>query len=92
MYGDNVNTNCQDEKITKKNTSCKCLSLIMLDSVIRVSKKNYSQTLLKECIYETKKTKIENLINDGLDPSLSETDSDSDNDTDNESDNDDSNE
>ena len=44
----------------------------MLDSVIRVGKKNYPQGLLEECIYETKKTKIENLMNDGLDPSLSD--------------------
>ena len=41
----------------------------MLDSVIRVSNKHYSQTLLEECIYEIKKTKMENLMNDGLDQS-----------------------
>ena len=66
----------------------------MLDSVIRVNKKNYLQTLLEECIYEIKKNKMENLMNVDLDPSSSgnETDSDSDNDTDNESDNDESNE
>ena len=66
----------------------------MLDSVIRVNKKHYPQTLLKECTYEIKKTKMENLMNDGLDPSSSdnETDSDSGNDADNESDNDESNE
>ena len=29
----------------KENTSAKCLSLIMLDSAIRVSKKCYPQTL-----------------------------------------------
>ena len=66
----------------------------MLDSVIRVNKKYYPQTLLEECKYEIKKTKMENLINDDLEPSSSdnETDSDSDNDTDNEPDNDESNE
>ena len=94
IYGDNVNTNFHGKKIPKENTSCKCLSLIMLDSIIRVNKKNYLQTLLEECIYEIKKNKMENLMNVDLDPSLSgnETDSDSDNDTDNESDNDESNE
>ena len=48
----------------------------------------YPQTL-EECKYETKKTKIENLINDDLDPSTSddETHSESDYGTDNEFDN-----
>ena len=58
----------------------------MLDSVIRVSKKYKSQTLLGECKYEMqKKTKIENLINDDLD--LRSSSDKSDNETDNESDN-----
>ena len=33
-YGDKVNKNFQDKKIPKENASYKCLSLIMLDSVI----------------------------------------------------------
>ena len=41
----------------------------MLDSVIRVNKKYYPQTLLDECKYEIKKTKMENLINDDLETS-----------------------
>ena len=66
----------------------------MLDSVIRANKKHYLETLLEECKFEIKKTKMENLMNDDLDASLSdnETDSDSDIDTDNETDNDESNE
>ena len=48
-HGDKENTNFQGKKIPKENASCKCLSLIMLDSVIRVSKKYYPQTLLEEC-------------------------------------------
>ena len=42
------------------------MTLIMLDSVVRVSEKYYPQTLLEECKYEIKKTKLENLINDDL--------------------------
>ena len=38
MYGDRVNTNFQGKKVPKENASYKCLSLIMLDSVIRVIK------------------------------------------------------
>ena len=47
IYGDNVNTNFHGKKIPKENTSCKCLSLIMLDSVIRVNKKHYPQHFQK---------------------------------------------
>ena len=61
----------------------------MLDSVVRVNKRYYPQTLLEECKYKIKKTKMENLINDDLESSSSdsETESDSRNDSDTESDN-----
>ena len=51
----NVNTNFQGEKVPKEHSSYKCLSLIMLDSVIKVNKKYYPQTLLEECKNEIKK-------------------------------------
>ena len=54
-----MNTNFQGKKIPKENASYKCLSLILLYSVITVNKKYYSQTLLEEHKYEIKKTKIE---------------------------------
>ena len=38
----------------------------MLDSVIRVNKKYYPQTLLEECKYLIRKNKMENLINHDL--------------------------
>ena len=42
---------------------------------------------MEECKYEIKKNKMENLINDDLDPSsYDESDNESDNETDNESD------
>ena len=66
-YGDTVNTNFQGKKIPKENASYKCLPLVMLDSVITVSKKYYPRTFLEEGRYELKKTKMENLINDDLD-------------------------
>ena len=68
----------------KENASYYCLSLIMLDSVIRVNKKYYPQKLLEECKYVIRKNKIENLIHDDLDLSLSDE---SDNESDNESNN-----
>ena len=39
----------------------------MLDSVIRVNKKYYPQTLLEEYKYVIRKNEMENLINDDLD-------------------------
>ena len=70
--GDTLNINFQGKKVPKENLLYKCLSLIMLDSFIRVNKKYYSQTLLEECKYEIKKNKMENLINDDFDSSSSD--------------------
>ena len=67
MYEDRANTDFQGKKVPKENASYKCLSLIMLDSVIRVNKKYYPQTFLEECKYVIRKNKMENLINDDLD-------------------------
>ena len=56
----------------KEKTLCMCLSIIMLDSVIKAKKKYYPQTLLEECKYEQEKIKMENLIDDDLEKSLSD--------------------
>ena len=64
IYDNNVNTNFHGKKVPRENASYKCLSLIMLDSVVKVKKKYYPQTLLEECKYEIKKTKMESFIND----------------------------
>ena len=50
-YEDKVNTNFQVNKILKENASYKGLSLVILDSVTRVNKDYYPQTLLEECKY-----------------------------------------
>ena len=85
LYGDKININFQGKKILKENASYKCLSLIMLDSVIRANKKYYPEILLEECKYEIRKNKTENLINDDLDLSSSDESGDgSDNETDDE--------
>ena len=52
-----MNTNFQGKKISKENASYKCVSLIMLYSVIRVNKTYYPQTFLEECKYEIKRLK-----------------------------------
>ena len=65
----------------KEKAPCKCLSIIMLDSVIKANKNYYPQTFLEECKYVQEKIKIENHINDDLDSnSNDETESDTDND------------
>ena len=58
----------------------------MLDSVVRVNKKYYPQTILEECKYVQQKTKIENHIDEDLEKS--ESDSYSDDETESDIDND----
>ena len=61
----------------KENASYNCLSLIILDSVIRVNKKYYPQTLLEKCKFKIKKNRSCNFINNHLE-SDGEFDSESD--------------
>ena len=84
IYASSMITNFQGKKIPKEKGPCKCLSIIMLDSVIKAKKKYYPQTLLEECKYEQEKIKIKNLINDDFEKKSSdESGSESDNDKDN---------
>ena len=57
-----------------KRKTCKCLSIIMLEFVIKANKKYYPQTLLEECKYVQQKIKIENFIVDNLERSGSDSD------------------
>ena len=50
----------------KENASYKCLTLVILDSVVKVKKKYYPQTVLAESKDEIKNTKMEKLINDEI--------------------------
>ena len=60
--------------MSKEKAPCKCLSIIMLDSVIKAKKKYYPQTLLEECKYEQKRIITENLTDDDLEKSFSDYD------------------
>ena len=53
-YEDKVNTSFQGNKMLKENVSYKCLSLIMLDSFVRLDKNYYPEILLEECKYKIK--------------------------------------
>ena len=59
----------------QEKAPCKCLSIIMLDSVIKANKKYYPQTLLEECKYLQEKTKIKDYIDEDLEKSESDSDS-----------------
>ena len=60
MYDNRVNTNFHGKETPKGDSSYKCLSLIMLDSVVKVGKKYYPQVCLEECKYVKRKNKILN--------------------------------
>ena len=68
MYDNKVNTNFQGKEILKGDSSYKCLSFIMLDSLVKVGKKYYPQVFLEECKYVKRRNKMFNYINDELQP------------------------
>ena len=72
-YADIIITNFHNKKMPKEKVPCKCLSIIMLESVIESDEKYYPQTYLEEYKYVQEKIKVENYIDEELD-------SDSDND------------
>ena len=75
IYAGSMITNFQSKKMPKEKAPCKCLSIIMLDSVIKANKKYYPQTLLEECKYVQEKIKTENHIDDDLEKSESDSNS-----------------
>ena len=81
IYAGGLITNFHNKKMPKENALCKCLSIIMVPSVIKANKKYFPQALLEECKYLQEKIKIEILIDDDLDSdSNDEIESDIDND------------
>ena len=87
IYADSMITNFHNKKMPKEKAPCKCLSIIILDSVIKANTKYYPQTLLEEWKYVQEKIKIENLVIDD-DLEKSESDSDSNDETESDIDND----
>ena len=85
-YEDNITTNFYNKKGSKKvpeeKIPHKCLSIIILDSVIYAYEKYHPQTFLEECKYAKEKVKTNNYIDEEL-KSEFETDSDNDSDSDN---------
>ena len=75
-----MNTNFQGKETPKGDSSYKCLSLIMLHSVVKVGKKYYPQVFLGECKYIKRKNKMLNYIDDDLEITSSDDDDDDDDD------------
>ena len=66
-YNNDIQTNFRNidnknNKLPEKNKLCKCVSLISLDSIIKINKSCYPQTLLQECVYKLINKKVENII------------------------------
>ena len=57
IYNNRRFTNFQGNKIPKNNEYCTCLSVILLDSVVKIDNDYYQQIFLGECKYTMKKKK-----------------------------------
>ena len=83
-YKDSIITNFYNKKGSKKipeeKVPHKCLSIIILDSIIYAYEKYYPQVFLEECKYVKENIKTKHYIDMEL---KSESDTDSDNDSDN---------
>ena len=76
-YKDIIATNFYNKKIPEETVPHKCLSIIILDSVIYAFEKYHPQTVLEECKYVRENVKNKNYTDTELE-SKSESESDSD--------------
>ena len=56
-----IKTNFLSDEVPKENEHSSCIACIIIDSVMRMEKKNY-QLYLEECKYRMKKTKMTKFI------------------------------
>ena len=70
IYNNKICKKFHDNEIPKNNEYCTCLSVILLDSVVKID--NNCQQILLECKYEIKKKKIINTISEELESSRSD--------------------
>ena len=78
-YNHDIITNFHDNDnknniLPEKNKAYRCMSLISLDSIIKINKKYYPQT----CLYKLLNRKVENIISNINLDSSSESDNESD--------------
>ena len=62
IYVDSMITIFNNKKMPKEKATCKCLSIIRLDSVIKANIKYYPQTFLEECKYVQEETKLRTIL------------------------------
>ena len=67
------NIDNKNNKLPEKNKPYKCVSLT-LDSIIKINKKYYPQTLLQECVCKLINKTVENIITNANLDSSSESD------------------
>ena len=82
-FKNTIITNFHNKKVPEEKIPYKCLSIILLYSVIKTDNKYYRQTFLEECVYKHQKQKQKqqnNYITEGL-----KSDSDSNNESESES-------
>ena len=79
-FQDSIITIFHDKKMSKEKIPCKCLSIIVLDSVIKTDIKYYAQTFLEECVYKQSESELELELESDSGSSDDETKSDIDND------------
>ena len=72
LYNGKLNTNFHGNKIPDEDECYACISVLLLDSVVKVGKKCYPQIVLEECKYAVKNKNIINAINE--EPNLDESD------------------
>ena len=61
-YNGKINTNLHNNKIPKEGSQFICLSVILIDSVLRTSKNFYPQVFLEECKYAVKEKRCLNIL------------------------------
>ena len=54
-FKDSIITNFHDKKLPEEKIPYKCLSIIVLDSVVKTDNEYYPQTFLEECVYKQQK-------------------------------------
>ena len=62
-FNGTIKTNFIGNEIPKESMHYACMACIIIDSVMRMGKKNYLQVYLEECKYKLKKIKMHQFIN-----------------------------
>ena len=61
-----IKTNFLGDEVPKENIHYTCIACIIIDSVMKMEKKNYPQIYLEECKYRMKKIKVTKFVNTEL--------------------------